>query len=167
MTKHCDYPACGRTHYAKGLCHTHYEQQRCGNALTPIWRALTRTVRERFDSLTQKSGGCLNWTGHKNQSGYGTFQVGGRSVLAHRFAWEAAQGPIADGMTVDHICFNRACVKIEHLRLLPKPENSRLRRNVGKSACIRGHEFTSDNTYVNGRGARICRTCRRERSAAA
>lgn len=31
-----------------------------------------------------------------------------------------------------------------------------------KTHCKRGHEFTEDNTYVDKRGSRTCRTCRRE-----
>lgn len=33
-----------------------------------------------------------------------------------------------------------------------------------KTTCVRGHMFTSDNTYVT-KGRRICRTCRRIRAA--
>lgn len=168
MTSHCDYPDCGGKHYAKGLCHTHYEQQRCGKVLAPIWRALSRTVRERFDSFTEDGpGGCLEWVGHRNGRGYGTIQVDRRSNLAHRLAWEMVNGPIPADLTVDHLCFNPGCVNIDHLRLLAKSENSRLRRNVGKGFCVHGHEFTDDNTYVNRTGARICRTCQRDRRATA
>ena len=31
-----------------------------------------------------------------------------------------------------------------------------------KTHCIRGHEFTPENTYTDVRGARICRACKRE-----
>lgn len=30
-----------------------------------------------------------------------------------------------------------------------------------KTHCIRGHALTTDNVYVNPKGHRICRTCRR------
>lgn len=30
-----------------------------------------------------------------------------------------------------------------------------------KTHCIRGHALTPDNVYVNPKGHRICRTCRR------
>jgi len=35
-----------------------------------------------------------------------------------------------------------------------------------KSACRNGHEWTEENTYRNGKGQRICRTCNRERQRA-
>lgn len=34
--------------------------------------------------------------------------------------------------------------------------------NARKTACKRGHEFTPENTYMNG-GRRVCRTCKRQR----
>ena len=39
-----------------------------------------------------------------------------------------------------------------------------LRDKLGRprpTTCRRGHEFTEDNTYVDPKGARICRICRR------
>lgn len=35
-------------------------------------------------------------------------------------------------------------------------------RNTRKTHCKNGHEFTSENTATNGRGARVCKTCRKE-----
>lgn len=34
--------------------------------------------------------------------------------------------------------------------------------NAAKTACVNGHAFTPENTYV-GRGKRECKTCHRER----
>jgi hypothetical protein len=31
-----------------------------------------------------------------------------------------------------------------------------------KTHCLRGHEFTPDNTYISKAGKRSCRTCGRE-----
>lgn len=37
-------------------------------------------------------GGCWLWSGARPiKSGYGTLQVGGRTVLAHRFSWGHVQ----------------------------------------------------------------------------
>jgi hypothetical protein len=33
--------------------------------------------------------------------------------------------------------------------------------------CKRGHPFTPENTYINAKGDRICRTCKREYERAA
>jgi hypothetical protein len=69
--------------------------------------------------------------------------------LGHRVAWEAEHGPIPEGLTIDHLCRNRRCVNVAHLRLLSNVENARMNGNWAKTHCVRGHEFTEDNTHLN------------------
>lgn len=38
-----------------------------------------------------------------------------RSTRAHRMYWEAVNGPVPDGMELDHLCRVRACVNPDHL----------------------------------------------------
>lgn len=40
-------------------------------------------------------------------------------------------------------------------------------QKVPRSRCSAGHEYTSENTYLNPRGFRECRACRRKRAAEA
>lgn len=56
--------------------------------------------------------------------GYGTFWNGEKNVRAHRYAWEFHHGPIPENVTVDHTCHNRACVNVDHLRLVTVTENN-------------------------------------------
>ena len=56
-----------------------------------------------FWSKTATDTGCVVWQGAQNSKGYGCFGVGGRPTLAHRLAWEDANGAIPDGMTIDHL----------------------------------------------------------------
>lgn len=67
---------------------------------------------------------CVTWAGcvQKN-NGYGRFSANGRIQMVHRWAYENWYGPIPDGMTVDHLCFNRTCIEPTHLRLLTRGEN--------------------------------------------
>ena len=75
-------------------------------------------------------------------------------------------------MTVDHVwargCQFKDCVRIDHLEIVPGPVNT-LRGgnpcavNSRKTNCIRGHEFTPENTMSNGAGGRACRACHNER----
>ena len=92
-------------------------------------------------------------------------------VLAHRFMYEYLIGPIPDGMTIDHLCRVRKCVNPMHMEVVTQKENM-LRgntlqaKNKNKTHCVRGHEFTPDNTLVYRRNngyMRICRKCKRRR----
>lgn len=74
--------------------------------------------------------GCIVWTGSLAGGGYGHMRVGGRMVKTHRYAWERANGPIPDGMVLDHMCWERACCNVEHLRLATPAQNAQNRAGV-------------------------------------
>ncbi len=62
----------------------------------------------------------------KASNGYAMVRtVGGRFALAHRVAYEEHSGPIPDGMQIDHLCGNRACVRPDHLEAVSHAENVR------------------------------------------
>ena len=98
---------------------------------------------------------CIPHVGRVGTHGYGV--VGRR--LAHRAAWEEANGPIESGMTIDHLCRVRTCVNVDHMRLLTNVENARMNGNWVRTSCKRGHAFTPENTEVNARGHRRCKQC--------
>lgn len=82
-----------------------------------------------------------------------------RTTTAHRAAWVNARGQIAEGMTVDHICKNRRCVNVDHLRLLTNFENAR--RTNGRDwklgECVNGHLNEFLKTEPSGK--RKCMKC--------
>jgi hypothetical protein len=86
-------------------------------AVTQFSKLVRRTV------LTDK--GCLEWTGSNNGSGYGEVRIGGRKRYAHRLAYEAKVGPIADGQVIDHLCRNRACINPLHIEAVGQHINVR------------------------------------------
>lgn len=128
------------------------------------------TIEERFWSKVEKGPGCWTWTAQHSPRGYGRFKVNGRLVQAHRWSYEDANGPIPDGLHVDHLCFNRSCVRPSHLEAVtPAVNNQRAHDAAGLDrACRRGHPRTEENIYVNPNdGARHCLACKREDSLAA
>lgn len=76
-----------------------------------------------FWQKADKSGECWNWNASKNRFGYGTMRVGPKVKKAHRLAYEFDNGPIPEGLVIDHICRNRSCVKPAHLRIATQKQN--------------------------------------------
>lgn len=78
------------------------------------------TVQERFWSKVNKTGECWLWTGARTRSKhqrYASFTFDGRTMGAHRFAYELLVGPIPDGMRLDHrATCPKHCVNPAHLR---------------------------------------------------
>lgn len=117
--------------------------------------------------ITRIPGGCWEWSGTHNTHGYGMVWFDGRMRVTHVVVYEALVGPVPDGLELDHVCENKGCCNPDpaHLEPVTHAENGRrskyARRRREQTRCARGHEFTSDNTYVTKRGGRSCRTCMR------
>jgi hypothetical protein len=115
-------------------------------------------------------GECLEWTRGRMNSGYGSIVFEGRTRQVHAAAWETFRGQVPSGLVIDHMCRNRLCCNIEHLRVVTIRENvlcgeGLSAQNARKTHCIRGHEFSPENTRRSKNGGRICRACNRLRLA--
>jgi DNA-binding MarR family transcriptional regulator len=116
---------------------------------------------ERY-SIPEPNSGCLLWMG-AIAHGYGQVRHGAARLMAHRASYELERGPIPDGLVLDHLCRNKACINPRHLEPVTNGENV-LRgfwKSTGKNVrnsfrC--GHPLVPSNLYRYG-GSRVCRIC--------
>jgi hypothetical protein len=171
-TRTCTVSACDREHAARDFCIMHYKRYRRHG--DPLGTRRLLTDNERFERHVTRTDAesCWEWAGTRSRNGYGFVHLRDRSkALAHRVAYERAIGEIPEGMVIDHLCRNRACVNPAHLQVVTNQEN--LRRGLGyrlrngmDSACINGHDYTPENTYTNPNNSSDirCRECARTRN---
>ena len=69
------------------------------------------------------------WNGTIQSNGYACSREKGKTALGHRLYYRHYRGEIPDGMELDHLCRNRACVNPDHLEAVPRVVN--LRRGAG------------------------------------
>ena len=131
---------------------------------------LDRAEHARFmRNVKPDPDGCWLWQGPTTPNGYGKYRrPGQRERVAHRVLWEHYNGPVPDGMELDHLCRARNCVRPEHFEVVTPSENTRRQdhANRNKTACPQGHDYTPENTRTDASGRRNCRTCDRERTRA-
>lgn len=124
--RQCSIDGCANTgKITRGWCAMHYRRWQKHGEPGPAERLTFRTPEESFAARTRQDGDCIVWNSSTTSEGYGELWVVDRMVKAHRYAWERANGPVPAGAEVDHRCWNRACVRLEHLRLSTKAENMR------------------------------------------
>ena len=111
-----------------------------------------------FNRLMIRPSGCVEWTGYIHPSGYGRMTMDGKQVYTHRAMYELMEGPVPDGMELDHLCRNRSCANVAHLEPVPHQVNMARGAWGLKTHCPQEHPLDGRNNRE-----RYCLTCNRER----
>ncbi len=105
---------------------------RCGREYTTDGADLRRrqyecdhVLADRFWKKVEKTSTCWIWTATTDDGGYGQFNDGGNTRLAHVVAWEEINGKVPNGFELDHLCRNHPCVRHDHLEPVTHAENVR------------------------------------------
>lgn len=119
-------------------------------------------VLARFMSKVRvEPSGCWLWLAAVNRvTGYGVFKGATKAVNAHRFAYEAFQGPVPEGLQLDHVCRVKRCVNPAHLEVVTASVNT-WRHFSLTTHCSEGHPFSGSNLRTTPKGHRRCRACER------
>lgn len=112
----------------------------------------------------QSEDDCWNWLG-STVDGYGTVTYKNKVRKAHRVAYELATGNEPQ-YTIDHLCRNRLCCNPKHLEDVTRGVNTLRGESFSakfarRTECNHGHPFDEQNTVIDKRGYRACKTCRR------
>lgn len=120
---------------------------------------------------------CWLWTGNMQVQGYGCFgthkeRSRWKRAAAHKVLWEHVNGPVPEGLELDHLCRVRRCVRPDHLEAVTHTENVRrgeagLHNPPPPTHCPKGHLFNGANTYTvkDPRGHhRRCKRCHADRA---
>lgn len=129
----CSITGCNNEVRSRGWCATHYMRWKNHGDPNAIVVRRYKTPEEAFAARTEWRGDCLVWVGGKNPNGYGSIRYKGTYVQVHRYAYEVEHGIIPKNRYIDHMCYNRLCVNVAHLRLVTSKQNRENSQGPGKS----------------------------------
>lgn len=127
---------------------------------------------EKLYSNTRTNGDCVVYkTPH--HTGYSYTRISGTKHPIHRVIIAISTGRNYPGMVTDHLCKNKACIRVSHLEIVTQGVNisrgtawhimSQLPK-TRREVCKRGHPYTKRYEY-NGQTYPYCGECAKEREA--
>jgi hypothetical protein len=134
-------------------------------------KAVRSSDIDRFKSKIKINArsGCWIWCGHIEKNRYGRFALAGRMRWAHICSYRMFVGEVGEGLELDHLCRNPACVNPSHLEAVTHKTNMERAELAGagaaafhkrKTHCPSGHQYAGENlvTWGNYRYCRICQS---------
>lgn len=131
-----------------------------------------KAMQKLLDNRLILDNGCWLWTGSTQVGGYGKIRFGTGHWTTHRlsfYLFKPSEFSLTESVLHKIECNNPLCFNPEHLYSGNQTNNMQDRIKNGnnpylnKTQCVHGHEYTSENTYINGKGHRSCMTCRNSR----
>lgn len=169
----CQVEFCPLDAESRGWCQKHYTRWRRHGDTSIVKRREIRRIegvsdRDRLLSKMETVDGHWEWQGHLT-NGYGRVWLSTGSHLAHRAVYEMFVGPIPDGLTLDHLCYNPRCVNPDHMETVTLAENvarAAKRRHQIASTCRAGkHPYPENRILERSTGKTRCQGCQREARA--
>ncbi len=103
---------------------------------------------------------CFIWLGKLGNNGRPIVWRGRTPVNAYKLAYEAVNGPVKEGLQLDHACRRVLCINPLHLEPVTPHENA-LRKawsyRCKRKQCAKGHDLST--AMVTPERGRLCRTC--------
>jgi hypothetical protein len=123
------------------------------------------SIEQRLEIHTvyEPMSGCHLWTGAAHELGYGRIRINGKTLPAHRVAYELKKGEIPKGYHLDHLCLTPQCINPEHLEAVTPSVNVKrmlVRVLAKKTHCAQGHPWIPENIYRRkSNGWAFCKVC--------
>jgi hypothetical protein len=138
---------------------------------------------DRFWSkcIPEPNSGCWLWFGSaRSDMGYGSFRAKTDvTVSTHRHSYSVLVGPIADSMSIDHLCNTPCCVNPAHMEVVTLADNtrrqaerirsdpSRRAEQIQRGIARRSTHCECGRPYVRRNGtSQVCTYCHKARMKA-